>query len=211
MNLRRLIFCAGLAAVAAASASCGDVVRQGRSPSMLVIESLGGIRGAATPGPVGNPLASDVITNVTTPEPCSPTNPCPTVFSDSGEVTMRLILKDIGTPENPNAPTSNNAVTINRYRVTYRRADGRGTEGVDVPYPFDGFVTATVPPSGAVKFGFELVRIVAKKESPLAELKFNSTFLTLLTDVTFYGRDQVGNDVSVTGSVQIDAGNFGDF
>ena len=28
--------------------------------------------------------------------------------------------------------------------------------------------------------------------------------------VTFYGTDQTGNDVSVTGTIQIDFGNFGD-
>ena len=47
---------------------------------------------------------------------------------------------------NPNGPTSNNAITVNRYRVTYRRSDGRNTPGVDVPYAFDGAVTFTVEP-----------------------------------------------------------------
>jgi hypothetical protein len=28
--------------------------------------------------------------------------------------------------------------------------------------------------------------------------------------VTFYGKDRVGNDVSVTGQIQINFGNFGD-
>jgi len=28
--------------------------------------------------------------------------------------------------------------------------------------------------------------------------------------VTFYGTDRVGNDISVTGSIQVDFGNFGD-
>jgi hypothetical protein len=29
--------------------------------------------------------------------------------------------------------------------------------------------------------------------------------------VTFYGHDQAGNEVSATGSIQVDFGNFGDF
>jgi hypothetical protein len=34
--------------------------------------------------------------------------------------------------------------------------------------------------------------------------------ITMIADVTFYGQDRVGNDVSATGSIQIDFGNFGD-
>jgi hypothetical protein len=29
--------------------------------------------------------------------------------------------------------------------------------------------------------------------------------------VTFYGQDRTGNNVTVTGQIQIDFGNFGDF
>ena len=40
-------------------------------------------------------------------------------------------------------------MTIDRYRVSYRRADGRNMQGVDVPYTFDSAVTFTVPTQGA--------------------------------------------------------------
>ena len=52
---------------------------------------------------------------------------------------------------------------------------------------------------------------VAKQESPLVQLISSSTSITTIAEVTFYGRDQVGNDISVTGSIQVDFGNFGDF
>ena len=42
------------------------------------------------------------------------------------------------------------------------------------------------------------------------ELASGRTIITTIADVSFYGRDQVGNDVNVTGSIQIDFGNFGD-
>jgi hypothetical protein len=42
------------------------------------------------------------------------------------------------------------------------------------------------------------------------QLASNPVFLTTLAEVTFYGRDQVGNDVSVTGLIQINFGNFSD-
>jgi hypothetical protein len=59
-----------------------------------------------------------------------------------------------------------------------------------------------------------LVRHVAKEESPLVQLKFYSgntpPVISTISDVTFYGRDQVGNEVSVTGSILIDFGDFAD-
>jgi hypothetical protein len=193
-------------ALAAVSSSCGDVVRQGRAPVFLVIDSLSGSAGNTTPGPFGNPLASDVLTNVTTPAPCTAQTPCPTVFNDNGQVILRIVPKDI---VGATSPSSNNAVTISRYRVVYRRTDGRNTQGVDVPYAFDGGVTGTIQPGGSTTLTFELVRHTAKKESPLVQLIDNPTIIAVIGEVTFYGQDQVGNDISVTGTLQIDFGNFG--
>jgi len=150
---------------------------------------------------------SDVETTITTPEPCSTTTPCLTVFNDVGQVTMSIILKDPGQPGVSTVPSDLNAVTINRYRVQYRRSDGRNTPGVDVPYPIDSAVTATITASGAT-FAFELVRNDAKREAPLRQLRASSTVLSTIADVTFYGRDQAGNDVIASGSLGI---NFGDF
>jgi hypothetical protein len=55
------------------------------------------------------------------------------------------------------------------------------------------------------------VRHVAKKEAPLVQLVDNGQIITTIAEVTFYGQDLVGNDISVTGTIQIDFGNFGDF
>ena len=109
-----------VAAMAASAASCGSVVRDGRSPVYMVIEQLSGSRGASTPGPYGGTLLSDVVTNVTTGGACSTTNPCPTIFNDLGRVTLRMQPKDIGAVTTP-APSPNNEITVTRYRVTYRR------------------------------------------------------------------------------------------
>ncbi|MEP7304700.1 MAG: hypothetical protein ABJA98_04205 [Acidobacteriota bacterium] len=186
------------------TSACGDVVREGRSPVFLVIDSLQAAPGNR-PTALGNPLISDVITNIITPAPCSAATPCPTVFNDLGSVGFRLAPKDVSV-----APTTNNQVTISRYHVGYRRADGRNTPGVDVPYGFDGAITGTVPPSGIATFGFELVRSVAKSEPPLLQLVSNFVLINAIADVTFYGRDQVGNDISVSGSISVEFGNFGD-
>jgi hypothetical protein len=197
-----------LIAFVAASVSCGDVVRQGSSPVFLVIDTLTGTRGGPTPS-TGTNLTSDVITNVSAPPPCTALAPCPTVFSDSGSVTLRAPLKDIGGATTL-SPTSNNEVTINRIHVEYTRADGRNTPGVDVPFAFDGAATGTITAGGTLTLGFELVRIVAKREAPLAQLVTSSNFITCIARVTFSGQDRTGNALSVTGLIQITFGNFGD-
>jgi len=101
-------------------------------------------------------------------------------------------------------------VTINRYRVTFRRSDGRNTPGVDVPFPFDSAVTFTIAPGSSVTQPFELVRHVAKKEAPLGALAFSPVIISTVADITFFGRDQAGNELSVTGSIGVQFGNFAD-
>ena len=198
-----------LAAAIAAATSCGDVVRNGRAPVLIVIDTLLAAQGN-NPSTFFGSLSSDVQRLVTTPAPCSTTTPCPTIFNDLGQASMHVEAKDIGITGNVIPPSSNNQVTITRYHVSYRRADGRNTPGVDVPFGFDGAVTATIPAQGAATFSFELVRVVAKEESPLVQLISSRTVITAIADVKFYGTDLVGNAISVTGSITIEFGNFGD-
>jgi len=198
-------------AIAAATVSCGTHVGTGggRGPSFIVIDSLQGIRGAVSAGAPASTLISDVITNIISPDPCSATSPCPTVFGDTGQVTMHIVMKDAGSAV-PTNPTALNDITLSRYRVEYSRADGRNTPGVDIPQPFDGFVTVTITPGGTT-FGFSLVRVQAKNEPPLVLLKNPlSGTITEFAKVTFFGTDQAGAEVSVSGTIQIDFGNFGD-
>jgi hypothetical protein len=209
--MRTLKSFVAVGALLASAASCGDVVRTGRAPVMLIIDQLeaapGGGFGA---NQFSNTLHSDVLVLVTSPAPCSPTSPCATTYSDSGQVTLSLALKDIGTPSSPNTPTTNNQVTLNRLHVKYVRADGRNVQGVDVPYEFDGAITGTIPGTASQTFTFEIVRHAAKAEPPLVGLISSPSIVTTIAQVTFYGTDAVGNDVSVMGQIQIDFGNFGD-
>jgi hypothetical protein len=174
---------------------------------MLVIDRLTGVRsGSGTPTSV---LLSDVVVLVTAP-PCSVLAPCTTIFNDPGQVTLRLVPKNVLLAGTPLGPTTNSDVTISRYRVSYRRADGRNAPGVDVPHGFDGAATGTLSVGGSLTLGFELVRHIAKQESPLVQLSNSPTIIVTIADVSFYGRDVVGNEISVTGSIQVDFGNFGD-
>jgi hypothetical protein len=196
MTRMRIAKVLALTVLVGASVSCGDVVRQGRSPVYLVIDSLGLAKGD-DPTKFANPLLSDVDTNGT-------------VFNDVGSVVLRASLKDLGSSAAPTSPTAYNEVTINRIHIEYRRADGHQTPGVDVPFPWDAAATGTIKAGASLVLTFEAVRHDAKLESPLLELKDNLKVITTITDITFYGRDQAGNEVSVTGTVQIDFGNFAD-
>ena len=203
-------FIAAALATITLSASCGDVVRQGQSPAYLMIDSILAASGAR-PAVFSNVLASDVVTLVERTIG-GQTVQVATVFEDPGQAEVRLQLKDIGTVTGATTPTANNQITITRYHVTYRRADGRNTPGVDVPYGFDGAVTVTPGITGSVQFVFTLVRAQAKEESPLKNLRNSggASIISTIADVTFYGHDQVGNDVAVTGSISVNFADWGD-
>jgi hypothetical protein len=198
----------GVTALVVATVSCGDVVRTGRGSSYIIVDSMSGIRGAVNAGQPSATLISDVITNVVSGGPCTQLTPCPTVFGDSGLANMHIAMKDAGSLS-PTNPSPVNSITLTRYRVEYSRADGRNTPGIDVPYAFDGAITATVS-TGATNVGFSLVRVQAKGESPLVQLRGNIATVTMIAKVTFYGADQAGNEATATGNIQIDFGNFGD-
>lgn len=183
----------------ALSASCGQVARQGTGNSFLIVNRLEGASGADPTAFSGN-LLSDVITIV---------DDRPTIFNDLGRASFRLGLKDPGAATSPNSPSQYDFITIDRYRVRFTRADGRNTPGVDVPYGFDGALTLTVSQGDHI-IGFEIVRHIMKQEAPLASLAVNAATIATIAEVTFYGRDLAGREVSASGRLLINFGNFAD-
>lgn len=196
-----------LAIFAVAASACSDFTRQSRAPAQLVIVSLG------TPALVDRELQGGTgVPGSIVPVSSFVTRPLDSnvglSLRDRGQVVLRQILRDPGAPGAPAAPTALNDITVTEYDVRYRLANGRDTPGVDVPFPIRGGLTLTVLGTGTGTAEFDLVRVIAKAEPPLAALKNTAVVLTVIADVTFYGRDQAGHAVSATGAVQI---NFGDF
>lgn len=190
---------AGAAAIV--TAGCGEYLQeQGRAPVQVIVNALEASPGDS--GDFGTTLASDVITMVRNNDPSS----C-TVWGDTGRVTLSLVPKDI----TGSAPTSLNQVTVTRYRVEYIRSDrpSGAVQGVDVPYAFESAVTFTIPPSGAVSGAFTLVRNTAKLESPLLALRNSPVLIQTVARVTFWGRDQAGNEVVMSGDIGVTFGDFG--
>jgi len=186
---------AAVAAVAAllATAGCGDAVLKGRAPSYLVVSMLQASSGAK-PGDFSTVLASDVLTKGG-------------VFEDMGLVSLKLAMKD---PTTLIGPSDTNAITVNRYHVDFVRSDGRNTQGVDVPYGFDGAMTGTINAATETTLTFALVRAQAKIEAPLMALRGigGALLISTIAQVTFYGYDQAGNAVTVSASISV---NFADW
>jgi len=193
----------------AGAVSCGQQNTTGRSPSYLVIDALQGASGAK-PDAFGGALESDVVTNVKTTVGGQEVYQ-PTIFEDTGRATLRMALKDVGGPTTPTAPTATNSITVTRYHVTFKRSDGRNTAGVDVPYGFDGAATGTFDSAGG-SLTFVIVRAQAKLEAPLKALRNGGAAMLISTiaEVTFYGQDQNGNQVTVTGSISVNFADWGD-
>jgi hypothetical protein len=197
------------AVVAVTSASCGgELLRTGRAPVYLVVTNIAGINGAKNNAEEAS-LHSDVLTIVDMTIDGKQVR-VPTIFDDGGKATIRAEAK------NQSACacelTAISAVTLTRYRVNFRRSDGRNTPGVDVPYGFDGGLGVTVSPGQEADVAFMLVRHQNKAEPPLRNMvgAGGQIFVSTIAEVTFYGRDQNGNEVMVTANMDVQFGDFGD-
>lgn len=130
-------------------------------------------------------------------------------FVCEDEVEVAVAVRN----KNPNAPAPSvpSAVLINSYEVRYFRTDGRGTEGVDVPYRITGNLTfaVDVANSGTSEFPLEVVRRQAKVEPPLSSIN-QAALLTVMAEVTLYGETVSGQKVSASGRLQIDFADYGD-
>ena len=179
-------------------ASCSTTSRAGQGSAYLVLNSLAGAKGGGSNANVyASSLPSDVVTLVPA------LTGTPTAFADSGQATLLLQMKDA-----VETPGPSQAVTLTQYHVKFTRSDGHNVQGVDVPYEFDGAIGATVSSTATVSF--TLVRVQAKQEAPLAALANNGQVISTIAEVTFYGKDQVGNAVTVSGRINVDFSNWGD-
>jgi hypothetical protein len=220
-SIQRNVLISLIALLGPLVSGCGNVRDQGRSAVELYIQELKGVPGDASSA-AGTTIISDVQSLVTSPDPCTTNNPCPTVVNDTGSVTFAAVLKDQGQAGLAATPSALNAVTINRYHIEFVRSDGRNTPGIDVPYPFDGAFTVTVAANGTADATFDLVRHDAKQERPLISLICTGgsqtnpndriagicpPMISTIANITFYGTDLTGNPVTVTGSIGV---TFGD-
>jgi hypothetical protein len=176
---------------------------------LVVVDTVEAASGA-DPGTLSGFLLSDVQTLVEQ-QVDGETVRVPTIFNDIGQATLRIIPKDAGSGAVSLSPSPWNNVTINRYRITFIRAGGRNTPGVDVPFPVDGAVTATIGATPTV-VPFEMVRHQQKLEQPLRSLASfgGRLFISTIAEITFYGADQVGNTVQAKATISVSFSDYAD-
>jgi hypothetical protein len=114
-------------------------------------------------------------------------------------------------PKSINGASTMNDILVTRYVVTFQRADGRNSQGVDVPYSFEGTMSVLVPIGTATAATFILVREIAKQEPPLLNLEsaLPGDGLYVTAQVDFYGRDGANKLVKATGYVPVTFANYG--
>jgi hypothetical protein len=127
-------------------------------------------------------------------------------------VNCEIELSVASRPKNPNSPVGQSEdVQLNRYTVTYRRADGRSVEGIDVPFAISGNTAALVASDGtsATPLIVDLVRHQAKLEPPLMNIT-GVQVVTMFADITVFGTTVSGKAVSAKGSAQVTFADFAD-
>lgn len=168
------------AALALAMAGCSaDYVEGDSSTVLLLIEAIND----------GAPILSDVRG---------------AGDNDSTIVNCRTEAKVSVRTKNPTQTVATvQDVRLTRYEVSYRRSDGRGVQGVDVPYTISGNITITAPAGGdTTTVAIDLVRHQAKLLPPLSNIT-GLQLVTMFADVTLSGATISGSNVSAQGSAQV--------
>lgn len=178
-------------------ASCSANTNGDTTSTLLTVTNVQGIAGLAATQ--GDELFADVCDNQ------GAANPNCTVANDSVQVSLTSRPKD-----QLRSFGQFNDVTFNRYRVTYVRADGRNTPGVDVPYAFDGSTNFTVSINGTASKSMTVVTQQAKLSPPLSNLRFGggAIVFSAIAQVDLYGNDAAGRPTTVRALLNV---TFGDF
>ncbi len=201
MNTQRRISglrTAVLAAAALVLAACNPLENNTGSNSMLMIEALTGLN---MEGQEVNFCQSDVLY-------VDPQTGATSIVADIAKATLSA---DLLNPDPVMGTSQYNDVELFKFAVTYRRADGQNTPGVDVPYAFEEGMSGIIRIGQRASFSFIIVREAAKQEPPLINLitpTNRGETLQVTARIDFYGRDLAGHMVKATGYLPITFANF---
>jgi len=179
--------------------ACNPLENESNSNSLLTVMNL---TGTDIEGNVVNFLESDVL-NV------DPTTGGETIHADVATATLRVTMLD---PQPINPPSQYSDIIVTRYIVSYMRSDGKSTEGVDVPYTFEGYLSTLIGINTNSDISFVIVRAVSKGEPPLSNLAEGrgEGVLEVRAKVEFYGHDMTNKTVKATGYLTIFFANYTD-
>lgn len=200
---RKTGWAGGILAVVLSLPGCStDLAKTGKADVLLEITQITGqTENGGTAGTAASVLLSDVLFKGG-------------VFNDNANISMICI------PKNPNSALATNdfqAVSLDSYEVHYTRADGRNTEGIDVPFSISGAMSGFVPVTIGTAVTPSIVAIIvvrhqAKFEPPLSLLAHlgQGELLTTIATITVHGHTLAGQEVSATGQLEIVFADFAD-
>ncbi len=195
MKKQIILLGVALAALLVAT-SCNPIENDTQSASLLTVLQIAGVDAT---GNESSFLMSDVV---------DMTTGSPVVYNDSGMVTIRNTPLD---PSPVGGTSQYNDVILTRYIVTFTQPNGANQQGVDVPFSFEGALSTTIPINSEASFGIMLVRIQAKLEPPLLQLRdLASGELECTAKIEFFGHDVANRDVKTTGYINIFFANYAD-
>jgi hypothetical protein len=199
MNLRPISSAAGKAALlllaVLTAAACNPIENASTSSTMLIIESLTALD---LDGLASNYCKSDVLYT-------DPSTGATSIIADVGTVTLS------SQPYNPDPVLGDSVyqdIQLTKISIVYTRADGRSTQGVDVPYSFEAGISGTIRVGTLFTLTFTLVREAAKEEAPLVTLRNTGETIEATAEVTLSGKDLSGRAVKAVGNIPI---TFADF
>lgn len=198
-----------LAAIGVSLAACTarDFTTNNRADVILRVNKIQGGSGTSggASGTTGSQLFSDVLTCTGVDSATGLETGC-SVFNDNAVITLEVVQK------NPTATLTNfEDVVLTTYKVEYIRADGRGVEGIDVPFTISGNVSALITVGNTSDVSIIVVRQQAKNEPPLRNMigGGGAVLMTASAKITVFGKTTSGKDVSATGYLEIVFGDFG--
>jgi len=196
-KIKKLFLWLVLIPVAFTLFSCNPLENKTASNTMLLLEILTGLD---MEGNTVSYLESDVLR-------IDPDSGTQTIVADPAIAILKAKLLD---PLPINPPSDYNNILLTRYTVNYFRSDGKNTEGVDIPYSFEGYLSTRLVVDVSTEIAFVIVRAVAKGEPPLLSLRDGrgEGVLTITARVDFYGHDMRDNAVMVTGYLTIYFANY---
>jgi hypothetical protein len=176
--------------------------RENNSDVLLIMEFVNG-QAAGNSGSGTTQLQSDVRT--------------PSIVNDNAELRLRSIAKNPSLTGNRENLTVANDVVLTRYTVRYYRADGRGIEGVDVPYAISGDMNTLIQADNTVTTSIIVVRHQAKIEPPLRNLFSGEEqsglggqrIVTMYAEIAVYGETISRRKVSAIGRLEIVFADYG--
>jgi hypothetical protein len=193
-NIKKILSLTVIISAILLLSACNPVENKSKSPSLLIVENL---LGKDIDGKAVNYLQSDVLKYDAT------------ITADVATATLRAETLD---PAPMLGTSLYSDILVTRYTVSYSRTDGRNVPGVDVPYPFEGSLSALVKVGTTTTFSFVIVREVAKLEPPLIGLVDGGAEGVLQTTakIDFYGHDMTNNNVTATGYLAVYFANYVD-